>query len=224
MKLQLSPYELPSENLSGYRCYVGGKAVSRKPVPLSMAVRQAKSLLAGGRAEDIKSYALSDADMKKVIPTLRIISYPELLKARSIDDVLDEKGRLMLLYLTEDQNTGHWVCLLKRKGEAVLEYFDPYGGYGPDGESKWLTPDELEEFGQDTKQLSKLIRASPYKLVVNKTAFQKDRTDNNTCGRHCLTRLYMKHLSLPDYTKLVKGSGVSPDDFVSGFTYNLIGK
>jgi len=224
MSVQILPYELPSEHLSGFRTYVGGRSVSRKPVPLFMAVRQAKALLAGGRAEDIKSYALSDSDMKKVIPTLRIISYPELLKANTIDDVLDEKGRLMLLYLTENQNTGHWVCLLKRRGTNVLEYFDPYGGYGPDGESKWLSPDELEEFGQDTKHLSKLIRASPYKLVINKTAFQKDKTDNNTCGRHCLARLYFKHLSLPEYTKMVKGSGVSPDDFVSGFTYNLIGR
>ena len=162
--------------------------------------------------------------MKKVIPTLRIVSYPELLKATSIDDVLDEKGRLMLLYLTENQSTGHWVCLLKRRGTDILEYFDPYGGYGPDGESKWLTPDQLEEFGQDTFHLSKLIRNSPYKLLINKTAFQKDKSDNNTCGRHCLCRLYMKHLSLPQYTKLLKESGVSPDDFVSGFTYNLIGR
>ena len=224
MSVQISPYELKKERLSGYRTYVGGKAVSRKPVPLSMAVKQAKALLAGGKAEDIKSYALSDADMKKVIPTLKIISYPEMLKAKSIDDVLDEKGRLMLLYLTEDQNTGHWVCLLKRRNQPVLEYFDPYGGYGPDGESEWLSPEELEEFGQDTFHLSKLIRNSPYTLVVNKTAFQKDKTDNNTCGRHCLCRLYMKHLTLPQYTKLLKGSGVSPDDFVSGFTYNLIGR
>jgi len=162
--------------------------------------------------------------MRKVIPTLRVVSYPELLEAQTLDDVLDEKGRLMLLYLTEDENTGHWVCLLKRRGTQVIEYFDPYGGYGPDGESKWLSADELEQFGQDTKKLSKLIRASPYKLVINQTAFQKDKNDNNTCGRHCLTRLYLKHLSLPQYTKMVKASGVSPDDFVSGFTYNLIGK
>lgn len=162
--------------------------------------------------------------MKKVIPTLKVVSYPELLGATNIDQVLDQKGRLMLLYLTENESTGHWVCLLKRKGTNVLEYFDPYGNYGPDGESKWLSDEELEEFGQDTKHLSKLIRKSPYKLVINKTAFQKDRSSNNTCGRHCLTRLYMKHLSLPEYTKLVKESGVSPDDFVSGFTFNLIGK
>jgi hypothetical protein len=211
LDIAICPYELQKQR--GFRTYVGGKAVSRKP-----------ALLAGGRAEDIKSYPLSDSDMKKVIPTLRVISYPDLLKANSLDQVLDEKGRLMLLYLTENENTGHWVCLLKRRGTNTIEFFDPYGNYGPDGESKWLTPDELEEFGQDTKHLSKLVRNSPYKLVINKTKFQKDRADNNTCGRHCLTRLYMKHLSLPDYTKLVKSTGLTPDDFVSGFTFNLIGK
>ena len=191
---------------------------------LDIALKQAEALHKQGKAEEIKAYSLSDKDMKKIIPTLKVVSYPELLHATHIDQILDHKGRLMLLYLTENQNTGHWVCLLKRRGTKVLEYFDPYGNYGPDGESEWLTPQELEEFGQDTFHLSKLIKASPYKLVVNKTKFQKDKRDINTCGRHCLTRLYLKHLSLPQYTKLIKGSGISPDDFVSGFTYYLIGQ
>lgn len=220
--LQILPYELQKQQ--GFRTYYGGIAMSRKPVNLDIAVKQAEALRKQGKAEEIKAYSLSDKDMKKIIPTLKVVSYPELLNATNIDQILDEKGRLMLLYLTENEHTGHWVCLLKRRGTKVLEYFDPYGNYGPDGESKWLTPQELEEFGQDTFHLSKLIKASPYKLLINKTKFQKDKRDVNTCGRHCLTRLYLKHLSLPQYTKLVKGSGLSPDDFVSGFTYYLIGQ
>lgn len=203
--------------------YSGGQAISRKPVPVARAVQQAKALIAGGKAEDVKEYALSDDDVKKIIPTLDIMPYPDLLRAKTIDDVLDEKGRLMLLYLTENQNTGHWVCLLKYRDQPVVEFFDPYG-LAPDQQSKWLDDDQLEEFGQDTKHLSKLLRNSPYKVIWNKTKFQKDRSDINTCGRHCLTRLYMKHLTLPQYTKMVKSSGVSPDDFVSGFTFNLIGR
>ena len=222
-QLQILPYELRKEGLRGFRVYSGGVAVSRKPVPVARAVQQAKALIAGGKAEDIKEYALSDDDMLKIIPTLWIMPYPDILRARSIDDVLDEKGRLMLLYLTEDQNTGHWVCLLKYRDQPILEFFDPYG-IAPDNESKWLTQEKLEQFGQDTKHLSKLLRESPYKVIWNKTKFQKDVSDINTCGRHCLCRLYMKHLTLPQYTKLLKSSGVSPDDFVSGFTYNLIGR
>jgi len=220
--LQIQPFQL--EGKSGFRTYVGGTALSRKPVELERAIQQADAMRKGGKAEEIQSYALSESDMRKVIPTLKILSYPDLLKARSIDEVLDEKGRLMLLYLTENQSTGHWVCLLKLRDKPVIEYFDPYGGFKPDGEKKWLSHEQQTEFGQDTDHLTKLLKASPYTLKSNAVKFQKDRRDNNTCGRHCLTRLYLKHLSLPEYTKLLKSTGIPADDFVSGFTYNLIGR
>jgi len=220
--LQIQPFQL--EGKSGFRTYVGGTALSRKPVELERAIQQADAMRKGGKAEEIQSYALSESDMRKVIPTLKILSYPDLLKARSIDEVLDEKGRLMLLYLTENQSTGHWVCLLKLRNKPVIEYFDPYGGFKPDGEKKWLSHEQQAEFGQDTDHLTKLLKASPYTLKSNAVKFQKDRRDNNTCGRHCLTRLYLKHLSLPEYTKLLKSTGIPADDFVSGFTYNLIGR
>lgn len=220
--LQIQPHTLGKR--SGFRTYVGGTALSRKPVELERAIQQADALRKGGKVEDVKSYALSETDMRKVIPTLRILSYPDLLKARSIDEVLDEKGRLMLLYLTENESTGHWVCLLKLRDKPIIEYFDPYGGYRPDGEKKWLSKEDQHEFGQDTDHLTKLLQASPYTVKSNAVKFQKEQNDNNTCGRHCLTRLYLKHLDLPHYTALVKSTGISPDDFVSGFTYNLIGR
>jgi len=52
--------------------------------------------------------------MKKMIPTLKVVTYTELLNANSLDDILDEKGRLMLLYLTESAMQGHWVCATNR--------------------------------------------------------------------------------------------------------------
>lgn len=224
MDVRIQPYQL--RKLKGFRTYVGGKAVSRKPVELSMAIKQSKALLNIGSSAKVKSYSLSDEDMKKVIPTLKVVSYPEILGANSLDEILDDKGRLMLLYLTENEHTGHWICLLKRRGTKTIEFFDPYGNIRPDGESQWLNENELEQFGQDTFHLSKLIRESPYKLIINKTAFQSEQNNMNTCGRHCLTRLYMKHLSLTEYTKLVltacKEAGITPDDFVVGLTYNLI--
>jgi len=78
--------------------------------------------------------------------------------------------------------------------------------------------------GQGTKKLTELLEHCPYELKSNAYPFQKDGTNVNTCGRHCTTRLYFKHLKLPQYIKLVKSSGLSADEFVSGFTYNLIGK
>jgi hypothetical protein len=197
-------------------------------VDVERAVQQADALRKGGKEEDIQAYALSETDMRKVIPSLDIKSYTDILDADTIDDVLDEKGRLMLLYLTENESTGHWVCLLKLRDSNILEYFDPYGGYKPDGEKKWLSVAKQREFGQDTDKLTKLLKNSPYTIKSNAVPFQKSEPNNNTCGRHCLVRLYMKHLSLPEYADLVEKTceenGISPDDFVSGFSYNLIGK
>lgn len=166
--------------------------------------------------------------MRKVIPTLNIKSYTDLLEADSIDEVLDEKGRLMLLYLTENESTGHWICLLKLRNEPILEFYDPYGNFKPDGEKKWLSLAKQREFGQDTNHLTKLLKNSPYTIKSSAVPFQSEEHNNNTCGRHCLTRLYFKHLDLPAYTEMVKKAcevgNMTPDDFVSGFTHRLIGK
>jgi hypothetical protein len=144
--------------------------------------------------------------------------------ANSIDDVLDSKGRLMLLYLTESENSGHWVCLLHYPNSNILEYFDPYGNYKPDGESKWLSAEKLKELGQSTKKLTQLLKRSHYEVKSNAFPFQIDKFNINTCGRHCTVRLYFKNLILPDYIKLVESTGLTPDDFVCAFTHNLIGK
>ena len=222
MEPLIVPYKLGGKK--GYRPILNGVPFSRKPVELQRAVQQAEALQRKGNMPDVESYSLSETDIQKMIPTLRIVSYPELLKARTIDDVLDDKGRLMLLYLTENQYTGHWVCLLNYRDTNIIEYFDPYGNYKPDGEGKWLSKEQLKELGQSTKKLTQLLNASNYEVKSNAFPFQKDKINMNTCGRHCTTRLYFKNLHLPEYIKLIESTGLKPDDFVCAFTYNLIGK
>jgi hypothetical protein len=222
MVLQIVPYKLGGRK--GFRAELNGIPFSRKPVELERAIQQADALENAGRMEVVTEYALGENDIKKMIPTLNVISYPELLEAKSIDDVFDYKGRLILLYLTLDQSTVHWVCLLKLRNSNIIEYFDPYGNYKPDGESKWISTEKQKEFGQYSKKLTQLLDESPYEIKSNAYPFQKDKRDMNTCGRHCVTRLYFKHLDLPGYIKLVESTGLPADDFVSAFTYNLIGK
>ena len=222
MEPLIVPYKLGGKK--GYRTILNGVPFSRKPVELQRAVQQAEALQRQGNMPDVESYSLSETDIQKMIPTLRIVSYPELLKAKTIDDVLDDKGRLMLLYLTENEFTGHWVCLLNYRDTNIIEYFDPYGNYKPDGEGKWLTKQQLKELGQSTKKLTQLLNASSYEVKSNAFPFQTDRMNMNTCGRHCTTRLYFKNLHLPEYIKLVESTGLKPDDFVCAFTFNMIGK
>ena len=220
--LEIRPYSLRGKG--GYRTYLNNVPVSRKPVDVEMAIKQANALANAGDMPETQSYPISEEDAKQMIPSLQILTYPDLLSKNTIDEVLDDKGRLLLLYLTRSRTNGHWVCLLKRRGTKYIEYFDPYGGYKPDGESKWISKSKLKEFGQASKHLTQLLDNSPYKVVSNGYHFQSQKDDINTCGRHCLTRLYLKHLSLPQYIKMIKGSKLTPDEFVTGFTYNLIGK
>lgn len=221
--VKIVPYNL--EGKGGYRTEVNGIPMSRKPVELQRAIQQAEALHRSKKMKDVSSYSLSDSDIQKMIPTLKIVSYPTLLESNSIDDVLDDKGRLMLLYLTEDSMTGHWVCLLKLRNSNIIEYFDPYGNYEPDDESEWVKDKSmLKEFKENTKHLTKLLKNSDYEIKSNAYPFQKEQMNMNTCGRHCTTRLYFKHLDLPKYIELVQSSGLEPDDFVSAFTFNLIGK
>ena len=207
---------------NGFRTYTAsGYPVSRKPVSLERASQQKHALIYGG--EEIRGYSLSDDDIRKIIPTLKIVSYPDLLKYDNIDDALDEKGRLMILYLTENEHEGHWICLLKSKDGKKIEFFDPYSGK-PDSQSDWLSKSKLKRFRQDTDHLTELLRKSPYKVVYNRFPFQSEDEGINTCGRWAATRLYFKHLSLPQFTDMVLKSGMAPDDFVSNFTVKMIGK
>jgi hypothetical protein len=217
---------------SGWRVYsVNGTPLSHKPLTLQQASKQKTAvtlemlrrqgrLRGGGTGGGEEDYSLSDTDIQKIIGGTSIFRYPELDKMNSIEDAFDSEGRCMFLYLTEDEDTGHWCCMIK-KGSNI-EFFDPYGGLKPDGERKWLSKEKLEALGEDEPILTRMLKG--YKVTSNPYHFQKLKNDVNTCGRHCCVRLLMAHLSLPEYHKMIASSGVEPDDFVTTFTSQVLKK
>jgi len=214
---------------SGYRVMSSnGTYLTNHPVSYDTARRQQVSAFRttkGGSATGLgnEDYALSDSDINKLLGGTNIFKYPELKDMASIDDAFDEMGRAMMLYLTTDDNTGHWVCMLKHGN--TIEYFDPYGGYKPDDEREWLSPQQLQELGQDIPILTHMLKG--YKVISNPYKFQAESGRGkaiNTCGRHCVTRLMLGHLPLKKYAELIKSSGINPDDFVTTFTYQMLKK
>jgi hypothetical protein len=181
-----------------------------------------KDKLKGDAMKQMKYYALSDADIQKVLdPDTNIFTYPYLENVKHIDEVFDDHGRAMMLFLTKSQNAGHWIALIKRGN--TIEFFDPYGT-PPDKQQKWMSKRQLEELDQDKPFLTNLFKASGYKITYNKVPYQKDRDDINTCGRHALTRLLLKDLAPEQYKKLLFSSKVSPDEFVSLLTADILKK
>jgi hypothetical protein len=174
------------------------------------------------KCEEVIEYALSDSDLRKLLgDDIKIVIYPELENVNDIEEVFDNKGRCMVLFLTENENTGHWLCL-HLDGEEI-HYFDPYGN-GVDKNRSWLSRAKLIELNEDQPFLRKLLLQSGKKVYYNDFPFQEDRNDINTCGRHCATRLLYKDLDLDDYYNMIKESNLTPDEFVSNITYEILNK
>lgn len=176
----------------------------------------------------LKAYPLSDADLQVILnPDTKIHKYDALYRVRHIDELLDHLGRCILLYLTENERTGHWVALIK-KGHT-MEFFDPYG-YFPDSQGANLgTPEHINDaFGQNHPRFLELVGNAGYDLRYNDEPLQKEAFDIATCGRHTATRLIFYKLDLPQYHRLMKelssAEHKDADDVVTQLTYEIIQK
>ena len=177
---------------------------------------------AGERAlRAVKDYPLSDADIRNLLGrNIKIWVYPQLKTLSSIDDLFDDQGRAILLFPTESKTSGHWTALIRHP--SYIEFFDPYGDGPDDGQSDGMSEERVRALEVDRPYLTRLLRESGLPVYYNHHAFQRTSPDVNTCGRHCVTRLYFSKLSLDDYTKVLTSSKLTPDDFVSGVVFSKI--
>jgi len=172
--------------------------------------------------KQIKSYALDDNDLKKILGNnINIIPYATLNDVDNIDNIFDKNGRVMILFATTSPNEGHWLCLHKKGDE--IEYFDPYGNKVEE-DKKWIEKDKLIELGEERPLLLNLLKGSGKKVFYNSYAFQQDKNNINTCGRHCATRLLFKKYNLDEYLNMIKKSKLTPDEFVAKYIFNIIKK
>ena len=170
----------------------------------------------------VKDYPLSDADIRKMLGNdIKIITYPELAKMRSADEMFDSKGRCILLFLTSSPTQGPWCCLLNKS--TGIEFFDPYGE-APERQKDDADPALLAQLDERQPYLTALLRKSGRPVYYNTYPFQRDSSGINTCGRHSVVRCLYAPYSLQKYAAIIKKSGLSPDDFVSGVTYDKLRK
>ena len=145
------------------------------------------------------------------------MTYPELQECGSVDDMFDELGRCIVLYLVNGPTSGHWVCLW-RKGNRI-NYFDSYGD-PPE------TPREAVggAYDQQEPYLMNLLQNSGCKVYYNSHPYQSDRADVATCGRWCVARLLLKDQSDKRFYDIIKHSGQKPDTFVVNLTSEFLKK
>jgi hypothetical protein len=156
------------------------------------------------KANKIEKIAMGDDELKKYLPSTRVILNGDLDKFNSVDDLMPRNPDCVIILFRNSPNQGHWVLLSKY--DNIVEYFDPYG-YDISHPISWINHNQRQQLNEHNF-IKPLFDNSSYKCVVNHYAFQ-NRKDLSiaTCGRWCILRglsVLNKKLRLPDFEKAIK--------------------
>lgn len=164
--------------------------------------------------------SLSNYEILKLVKNrANLVSYTEMHKYRSLDELLGEYGACIVLYETK-KNYGHWCCIFKVTNE-LLEFFDPYGIF-PDQELKFIKKDFQIASRQNEPYLCKLMLESPYVLSYNHFRFQKYKKGVNSCGRWCGLRIIFRNLPLELFIEIFGKKRKYSNDFYVTMLTNYI--
>jgi hypothetical protein len=141
-----------------------------------------------------------------------VVVYHNLGNYGSIQDLLGEKGAVILLYEMK-QNFGHWVAMFYTNEEKnEIEFFDSYG-FAPDEELDYAKYD-------DQPFLNEMLKTTNLNIIHNKTRLQVFKHDVNTCGRWTAMRIVMRKTPLQTFVNLFKNKGNYGGDWmVSALTF-----
>jgi hypothetical protein len=150
-------------------------------------------------------------------PYGKVIKYEDFHQYENtpiVDFIRRNGGTLFVLYPAATRNDGHWIALFltrgDRNGEAVVEFFDPYG----------LRIEQQWEYTADkqTRSLARMLAVCPIPVVYNERRVQEMRDNMATCGYHCVLRAVNHNKTLYEYIAALNASaaacGVTKDEFV----------
>lgn len=169
--------------------------------------------------------ALSNKDISRALQgagvPFQIISFPELARFRSVDDLLARGA--VVLFLELPGHVGHWQAVF-RAPSGEVEVFGPYG----------LTP--REALGTlDTATRARLHESAPLlerllageRVVINQVDLEAWRPDVQTCGRWVVLRLVHQDMTDAEFLAWLRAQrrpGETADDLVVRLTRPLLGK
>ena len=146
-----------------------------------------------------------------------LFKYSDLLSFNSIDQLLNNRFKAVLLLYEWEQDSGHWAVIFRNKDG--INYFNSFG-YMPDDVSSDTIPQNLRKrFGQSQRHLSYLLSNTNAELNYNEHIVQDDKA--NTCGRWCGYRLRQRNKSLYEFVKPFDNAyqkGLNLDDLIIKIT------
>jgi hypothetical protein len=154
---------------------------------------------------DAQEQCLSDADIKRELPNVKIINYSDLDGYSSIEQLLPRRLDAVVILVELKENVGHFEVLM-RNGKNIT-FFDPYG-VRPDKQLSWLSAYMRRQLGQEIPFMSYLLNKAVddgFKVTFNNVKFQQQSPVINTCGRHAISVIkFFRHTKNPTLAKYKK--------------------
>jgi hypothetical protein len=167
--------------------------------------------------DEIKTESTSNQELQNMVGRpIKILKYSELKRFNNIEDVLGKYGEFIMLYETSP-NVGHWCCCFTRtgsEGQKIISFFDSLG-LMPDDQFHEICIKFRKDSGITKPYLTYLLSNTDKDVEYNQYELQNMDPDVATCGRWCVVRLRMKHLSPTRFYELFKGGeDFDSDDLV----------
>ena len=129
-----------------------------------------------------------------------LVQYSDLHNIKSIDELLGEYKKCVLLYQTSS-NYGHYCCVWEYND--TIFFFDSYGSK-PDSQLNFVPKDLKQELNSNHNYLIRLMYDSGKNVEYNQYQFQSREPNVATCGRWCIARLRFPEISIDDYHDIFK--------------------
>ena len=140
--------------------------------------------------------------IEDLVSGVHFVPYSNIKYMKNINDVLGPNNIAVIIYLLGSE-IGHFVCIFKDNNK--IQYFNSYG-MEPDDDLKIVPREVRGQLNETEPYLFKLISESRYPCEYNEYKLQGPRTA--TCGRHCIVRLWNKHLDSEEYAQRLYTSSV----------------
>lgn len=181
----------------------------------------------------ILSYELNQSDIKAILGSANIITYPNLRKYKTFDECFKQYDYFILFFETTNKDTGHWQTLFKDPNRPnTIQFFDSYG-LKPSGDKNYIEKSILIKLNEIKPYLPDLIdyfiKVQNGKFYYNTYQYQSWAGNVSTCGRWVSVRLLNKHLNDIQFYNFINNYKRSHnlnslDEVVCMITYNIIGK
>jgi len=165
------------------------------------------------KIEKVATTPLDNFQLNDYLPNVPIITYNELQKYNSIEQILPHNNSYAVILYQNSENSGHWTALFRKDNN--IYFFCSYGSK-VDEPLNWISKKENNKLGINAPYLSILLNKTKMPVYYNKISHQDEDRRVSTCGRFVV--YFIKNMlngdKLSNINKKLQASGI-PDIYIS---------